>query len=85
MLTLTSFCAGIQPRNSTISIARLKKGISITAATLGSIAFILFCVLLLYRRNLKQQQTIYPAMQDPAAEQCWDADDSDTEDSECSE
>ena len=76
--------AGV-PHTNTVIIAKVKKGIIITAATIGSIALIFFCALLVYRRKLKQQQTVYPAAHDVFADGCWDADDSDSEDTDCSE
>lgn len=59
-------------------IARLKIGVTITVATLGSIGLLFFCALLIYRQRLKRQQTVYPSSRD-AADECWNAEDSETE------
>ena len=76
-------CAGL-PQTKSVAIARLKKGVVITAAILGSAAFLFLCVLVWYRRKMKRQQTVYPAAQNPSAEGCWDGADSDSEGSHSS-
>ena len=76
--------AGV-PHANNVTIARVRKGVVITAATIGSIALTFFCALLVYRRKLKQQQTVYPASHNVFSDGCWDADDSDNEDTDCSE
>ncbi len=72
-------------RSNAVSIAKVKKGIVITVATLGSIAFIFICALLMYRRKLKRQQTVYPASHNAFADGCWNAEDSDSDDTDCSD
>ena len=83
---LTDVCCTVLPRQSKVIVERLKKGATITAAVLAGLASLFICVLILYRKRLKRQQTIYPATHNSAADNCWDDESgSDGRNSDCDE